>query len=69
MNCPICQQPIRWEGNRFRPFCSERCRLLDLEGWLRERYRVQQDDDESMEQDTSDTDPSSSYDHLHDERS
>jgi len=29
-----------WEGNAFRPFCSERCKLIDLHNWLSERYRI-----------------------------
>ena len=40
MRCPICKQSLTWEGNPFRPFCSERCKLLDLDNWLGERYRV-----------------------------
>lgn len=44
MNCSTCKQPIQWEGNPFRPFCSERCRLLDLNGWLSEQYRVPAED-------------------------
>jgi len=27
-------------GNPYRPFCSERCRLIDLDNWLSERYRI-----------------------------
>ncbi|MDR4493196.1 MAG: DNA gyrase inhibitor YacG [Nitrospirales bacterium] len=27
----------------FRPFCSERCQLVDLSGWLGQRYRVPDD--------------------------
>ena len=38
--CPICRQPIAWEGNPHRPFCSERCQLIDLGAWASERYRV-----------------------------
>ena len=38
--CPICHKKVKWEGNAYRPFCSERCKLLDLEGWLSARYRV-----------------------------
>jgi endogenous inhibitor of DNA gyrase (YacG/DUF329 family) len=38
--CPTCQEPVVWEGNASRPFCSERCRLVDLAGWMAERYRV-----------------------------
>ncbi len=40
MLCPICMQSVPWEGNPFRPFCSERCKLIDLDNWLEERYRV-----------------------------
>jgi uncharacterized protein len=40
MRCPICKQSVTWEGNPFRPFCSERCKLIDLDNWLEERYRV-----------------------------
>jgi endogenous inhibitor of DNA gyrase (YacG/DUF329 family) len=38
--CPICGNVEKWEGNAFRPFCSKRCQMLDLEGWLSERYRI-----------------------------
>ena len=40
MRCPICKQSVTWEGNPFRPFCSERCKLIDLDNRLEERYRV-----------------------------
>ena len=42
--CPTCGKAVSWEGNIFRPFCSERCRLIDLQGWFGERYRVPQDE-------------------------
>jgi endogenous inhibitor of DNA gyrase (YacG/DUF329 family) len=38
--CPSCRAAVRWEGNPHRPFCSERCRLVDLGAWVTERYRV-----------------------------
>jgi len=31
---------IEWEGNAHRPFCSERCKLIDLGRWIDEEYRV-----------------------------
>ncbi|MGE8550793.1 MAG: DNA gyrase inhibitor YacG, partial [Acinetobacter calcoaceticus] len=31
--CPRCGGPSVWEGNEFRPFCSERCKLIDLGAW------------------------------------
>jgi endogenous inhibitor of DNA gyrase (YacG/DUF329 family) len=40
MRCPICKRETVWEGNAFRPFCSERCKLIDLHNWLSERYRI-----------------------------
>jgi uncharacterized protein len=40
MQCPICKKPASWEGNHWRPFCSERCQLIDLGAWASEEYRV-----------------------------
>lgn len=39
--CPTCGRPIEWsEAFPFRPFCSERCRLIDLGAWLSEERRI-----------------------------
>ncbi|MFH0799239.1 MAG: DNA gyrase inhibitor YacG [Pseudomonadota bacterium] len=38
--CPHCKKAAAWEGNPFRPFCSERCKLIDLGDWASERYRI-----------------------------
>ncbi len=40
MRCPICDQKTLSEGNPYRPFCSERCKLIDLHNWLSSRYRI-----------------------------
>lgn len=40
MRCPICKKDAPYQGNPFRPFCSERCKLIDLDNWLSERYRI-----------------------------
>jgi len=40
MRCAICGKEAADEGNSFRPFCSERCKLIDLDNWLEGRYRV-----------------------------
>lgn len=40
--CPTCRAPVVWHGNPHRPFCSLTCRLIDLGGWLDERYRIEQ---------------------------
>jgi endogenous inhibitor of DNA gyrase (YacG/DUF329 family) len=38
--CPICKTPTDSEKDADFPFCSERCRLLDLGAWASERYVV-----------------------------
>ena len=39
--CPTCGKPVPWAAEQaFRPFCSERCKLIDLGAWATERYRV-----------------------------
>lgn len=44
--CPHCGKPCqRTADNPWRPFCSERCKLIDLGDWLDERYRVPEDTD------------------------
>ncbi len=40
--CPICRKPTDSETHADFPFCSERCRLLDLGAWSSEKYRVSQ---------------------------
>lgn len=48
--CPHCGKQHFWDtGNRYRPFCSERCKLIDLGRWANEEYRVAQT--ENSEQD------------------
>ena len=46
--CPICDQPLRAgraTDPSHRPFCSERCRRIDLGRWLGEKYRIKGSDD------------------------
>ena len=41
VSCPICGAAVAWTAeNRWRPFCSERCKLIDLGQWATEKYRV-----------------------------
>jgi uncharacterized protein len=41
VNCPQCGKVVVWEtGNSYRPFCSERCKLIDLGQWAAESYRI-----------------------------
>ena len=41
VGCPVCGNPSRYDAsNLFRPFCSERCKLIDLGQWADESYRI-----------------------------
>ena len=47
IRCPICDQPLPGAGladNPFAPFCSERCRRIDLGRWLGQKYRIPETD-------------------------
>jgi endogenous inhibitor of DNA gyrase (YacG/DUF329 family) len=39
--CPTCQRPVEWsDASLWRPFCSERCKLLDLGAWISEQRAI-----------------------------
>jgi endogenous inhibitor of DNA gyrase (YacG/DUF329 family) len=40
MRCPTCGKEILEQDNPYRPFCSGRCKLIDLDNWLSGRYRI-----------------------------
>jgi len=45
MDCPICKKPVSetlpsGERNRYFPFCSDRCKLIDLGRWLGGKYQI-----------------------------
>jgi len=40
IKCPVCDKHAEWNDNPWRPFCSERCRHVDLGKWFDEDYRV-----------------------------
>ena len=41
VTCPTCGAAVEWApANRFRPFCSERCKNIDLGAWADERYAI-----------------------------
>ena len=44
LKCPRCGTTTHWEGNVYRPFCSNRCLQIDLGAWVDEEYRVPVDD-------------------------
>lgn len=41
VKCPTCRKEIEWDTNNpFRPFCSERCKLIDLGAWLDDKMSI-----------------------------
>ena len=55
LNCPQCGKIMAWDSaNPYRPFCSERCKLVDLGQWASEAYRIPEV--EKREEDDTDED-------------
>ena len=45
VSCPRCGAQVAWTAeNRYRPFCSERCKLIDLGDWAMEKFRVPEEE-------------------------
>ena len=41
VKCPTCGKEVLWStDNPWRPFCSERCKLIDLGDWADEKHRI-----------------------------
>ncbi len=56
LNCPTCQRRIAWSDEYpYRPFCSERCRLIDLGAWLSEQRSIP-DREPEFSNETTDSD-------------
>jgi hypothetical protein len=46
VSCPRCGAQVAWRPeNPYRPFCSKRCKLIDLGDWASEKYRVPIEED------------------------
>lgn len=42
VKCPTCNTPVVWDKDHpYRPFCSERCKLIDLGEWASESHRIE----------------------------
>ena len=44
VTCPHCGRQCEWRDNPWRPFCCERCKLIDLGAWLEERHAIPGDE-------------------------
>lgn len=46
VTCPTCEKRVKWtQSNPDRPFCSERCKLIDLGAWADEKHAIPGDVD------------------------
>jgi endogenous inhibitor of DNA gyrase (YacG/DUF329 family) len=61
--CPQCGASTRLDdGNRWRPFCSERCKLVDLGDWLNGRFAIPVPPEEAQDGNGLDADSSADLD-------
>jgi endogenous inhibitor of DNA gyrase (YacG/DUF329 family) len=51
VKCPSCGKKVEYEDNEYRPFCSERCKLLDFGAWADEEYNLPTESSELTEED------------------
>lgn len=52
VTCPTCKTPNTYrQDNPFRPFCSSRCKLIDLGDWAEEKHRVAGDETPAKDDD------------------
>ncbi len=57
VHCPTCKKLVQWSNEfPYRPFCSDRCRLIDLGAWADDAYVIPSqtplDNDENIEEPT-----------------
>lgn len=58
VQCPTCNAPVEWtQESQWRPFCSERCKLIDLGAWSDESHRIAGEPVEPWEVQDLDRDP------------
>jgi hypothetical protein len=54
IKCPRCGKETEMAGNPFRPFCGERCKVVDLGNWISGTYRIPEErSDEDTEDESS----------------
>lgn len=55
VDCPTCGKAVQWtEESPWRPFCSERCKLIDLGAWAGEDHRIPGEEVPLTEEDPAD---------------
>jgi endogenous inhibitor of DNA gyrase (YacG/DUF329 family) len=64
--CPVCHKTVKpspreeSEQAKFFPFCSKRCKLIDLGAWLDAEYKIISGSDSQESKEPPDTSPPSS---------
>lgn len=53
MTCPICKKEVP-PASEFLPFCSERCKLIDLGNWASEKYVISSPADPAQQAESDD---------------
>jgi len=52
VKCPRCGKDAEFSGNQFRPFCSERCKQIDLGNWISGNYKIPEKSKDESEDET-----------------
>ena len=59
VKCPTCEKSVEWnEQSQWKPFCSERCKLIDLGEWASDSHRIA---GEELTPQMDDSDPYSNF--------
>jgi endogenous inhibitor of DNA gyrase (YacG/DUF329 family) len=62
VKCPTCRRPVEWsDASTYRPFCSDRCRLIDLGAWISEKHAIPSDEPASLDDESPNSVPPGSY--------
>lgn len=59
VHCPRCKKEFSYYSSEFRPFCCQRCKLVDLGNWLNESYQIP--DKKSFEQEMLEKENNENY--------
>ncbi|MBX9766022.1 MAG: DNA gyrase inhibitor YacG [Bdellovibrionales bacterium] len=57
VKCPTCKKPIIYEESPARPFCSERCKLIDLGEWASESFKIPVQNSSNFNENETDAPP------------
>lgn len=60
IKCPKCGRVTEFESNPYRPFCGERCKMIDLGKWMSEAYHVPLENEENEDEPISSEEPQES---------